>query len=521
MGGEENTVSLEDILERVTSLSTGEKDELIKATALATKKMRFVPLPGPQTEAYLSEADILLYGGAAGCGKSYMLVGLSSQEHTRGIIFRRESSQTDGLEEAGRQIIGGTARFNGTDKAWSWEDGRSLKLAGMQLVGDWVKHAGRERDFIGYDEAGEFQKEQIASLMAWNRGPAGQRCRIVLASNPPRSSDGYWMLEWFAPWLDAGHSNPAVPGELRYAIMVDGTPNWVDSPDPVEVNGELQRPLSFTFIPATLVDNPYRDTPEYRAKLQSLPEPLRSQLLYGDFGAGQEDEANQTIPTSWIREAQNRWRSTPPVGVPMCAIGVDVAQGGKDDTVLAPRYDGWYAPLIVEKGVDTPDGTAVAGLIVKHRRNQARVVVDLGGGYGGTAYGHLKANDIDAVGYMGVKPTMARTKDKQLKFFNTRSAAYWKFREALDPSQEGGSQICLPPDPILVSDLCAPTYEVGSNGIKVEAKEKVVDRLGRSPDRGDAVVMAWWDGLKQSNNNGGWAGLSARRVPKVIMRRGR
>jgi hypothetical protein len=81
-------------------------------------------------------------------------MGLASQEHTRSIIFRRESSQTDGLEEAGKQIIGESAKFNGTDKEWVWGTaGRSLKLAGMKEPGDWNKHAGRERDLIGFDEA--------------------------------------------------------------------------------------------------------------------------------------------------------------------------------------------------------------------------------------------------------------------------------------------------------------------------------------------------------------------------------
>jgi hypothetical protein len=68
------------------------------------------------------------------------------------------------------------------------------------------------------------------------------------------------------------------------------------------------------------------------------------------------------------------------------------------------------------------------------------------------------------------------------------------FREALDPGQPGGSPIALPPDPKLVADLTAPTFEVTPNGIKAEPKEKVCERLGRSTDRGDAVVMAWFEG---------------------------
>jgi hypothetical protein len=302
--------------------------------------------------------------------------------------------------------------------------------------------------------------------------------------------------------------------------MVAGEPKWVEGPDEVEIDGEKYRPLSFTFIPAKLSDNPYRDTPEYRAKLNSLPEPLRTQLLYGDFGVAKVDDAFQVMPSAWVKAAQERWTPNPPNGVPMCCIGVDVAQGGQDKTILAIRHDGWYAPPIAVPGVQTPDGKVVAGLVITHRRDDARVVVDVGGGWGGDAYGHLKENGVDTVSYMGVKKSLRRTVDKQLPFFNVRSEAYWRFREALDPSQPQGSTIALPPDSELVADLCAPLFDVGSNGIRIEAKDEIVKRLGRSTDKGDAVVMAWWDGVRGANIKGGlWKGRNF--TPAVVMKKHR
>jgi len=489
-------VNLDDVLARLNGLSPEDRKAVEQEALEATKHMRFVPLPGPQTDAYLSSADVLLYGGQAGGGKSFLLMGLASQEHQRSIIFRREAGQTDGLEEAGKQIISNDARFNGTDLEWAWPDGRSVKLAGMKEPGDWNKHAGRERDLMGFDEAGEFLREQVASLLAWNRGPEGQRCRVVLASNPPRTADGAWMLEWFAPWLDENWPDRARPGELRYAVLIDGKPIWQDGPAEVSIEGESYRPLSFTFIPATLSDNPFRDTPEYRAKLNSLPEPLRSQLLKGLFALGGDDDPWQVIPTDWVNQAIARWKPTPPEGIPMCSIGADVAQGGADQTVLAIRHDGWFAPLLAVPGSQTPGGTDVAGLVISKRRDGAQVVIDIGGGWGGDAYAHLKANEIDCIGYMGVKESHRHTQDNQLKFYNVRTQAYWQFREALNPDQPGGSDICLPNDKELIADLCAPKFTVEKMGIKVEPKESVVKRLGRSPDRGDAVVMAWHSGPK-------------------------
>ena len=77
----------------------------------------------------------------------------------------------------------------------------------------------------------------------------------------------------------------------------------------------------------------------------------------------------------------------------------------------------------------------------------------------------------------------------------------------------------LPPDSVLVADLCSPSYEITPNGIKVEAKDKVVDRLKRSPDRGDAAVMAWYDGLKQQSIPGGFDAHRRRKMPTVVLGR--
>ena len=506
-------MKLDDLLGRINELTPADKSELVKIAVASTKDLKIIPNIGPQTTAYFSEADIILYGGAGGSGKSFLSLALAIQKHKRSIIFRRESTQTDGLIAAAKEVIGDDARFNGSDLEFTWPDGRSCKFAGLPAPDDWRKHAGRERDLFIYDEAAEFLEVQVASLFAWNRGPEGVHCQVVLASNPPRSAEGAWVKKWFAPWLDIRYQKPAASGEIRWAIYRNNETTWVDGPEPITIDGETVHPKSRTFIRATLTDNPYRNTDTYRASLQTLPDVLRRQMLHGDFEAGEEDNAFQTIPTSWVRAAQQRWRSTQPVGVPMCAIGVDVAQGGNDNTVIATRYDGWYPPLKVYPGKATPDGKAVGGLVVQHRRNDAKVIIDIGGGWGGDAYAHLRENGIDTVGYMGVKQSLRRTVDNQLKFTNVRTEAYWRFREALDESQDGGSPIQLPEDPELVADLCAPSYKVGPNGISVEAKVDVVKRLGRSPDKGDAVVMAWWAGTKQSNIEGGWKAKN--RTPTV------
>jgi len=117
-----------------------------------------------------------------------------------------------------------------------------------------------------------------------------------------------------------------------------------------------------------------------------------------------------------------------------------------------------------------------------------------------------------------------RSKDSSIPFQNKRSAAIWRFREALDPSQPGGSPISLPDDPEMVADLTAPTYRIENHVIKVESKEKVCERLGRSTNKGDAIVMAWFDGPKEINSALDWLERKEQKslkgmAPKVIMGR--
>ena len=531
---------LEEFLERVQQEPLENRRQFVKDAEARTRHMLWVPNPGPQTDAYLCEADELLYGGQAGGGKTHLALGWGINEAQNGIIFRRELSQTDGLEKEGKAIIGNRAGFNGSDHEWTWSNGKTLKLGGMKDEGSWNAHAGRERDYAEFDEAGEFLEVQVASFSAWLRAAPGKRTRLILGSNPPRTAEGLWLLEWFAPWLDPQHPMyPVAPGELRWCVYVgkpgEGRTVWVDGPGTYTIEGEKYSAKSRTFIPASLEDNPFRNTPEYIAKLQSLPEPLRSQLLKGDWHAGLQDAANQVIPTDWVRAAQRRWTPLPPVGIPMCAIGVDATGGGEGKMVQAIRHDSWFAPLVKTEGKDMPQskqGSHAAGLVLAQRRDNALVIVDMGGGWGGALFNHLEENQIACQGYKGAEAATRRTRDAKLGFTNTRSAAYWGVREALDPDQPGGPTMALPPDQRLLAGLCAPTFEVTSRGIKVEPKsrreggqEGVVERLGWSPDEADAVVMSWWAGPKEITNALEWAearieGRGKRGMqPKVLMGR--
>ncbi|HSG05375.1 MAG TPA: terminase, partial [Nitrospiria bacterium] len=363
----------------------------------------------------------------------------------------------DRLVEDALKIHGSRDGFNGSPPPkLRVSDEQIIDFAAAHRVGDEQDQMGKGRDLLGVDEATHFAESQIRFLMGWNRTDTpGQRVRTVLATNPPLTAEGLWVIKMFAPWLDPAFPKPAKPGELRWVISdEDGKDLWVDGPHDIRtVNGKELRPTSRTYIPSKVTDNPYYAQTDYERQLDAMPEPYRS-LLMGGFRTSFRDAENQVIPTVWIRDAMTRWTPRPPDGIPMCAIGVDASGGGEDPMVLATRFDGWFAPITEVPGKSIPmdrSGTFAAGIVISHRRDRAGVVVDLGGGYGNSMYEHLKLNDIDVIGHKGAEASTLRTRDKQLKFYNKRSEVIWRFREALDPDQPGGSPIVLPDDPILLA----------------------------------------------------------------------
>lgn len=452
------------------------------------------PWPGgPQERAYLSPADITGYGGAAGGGKTDLALGLATTAHRDSIVFRRVYPQLLGIIKRSRGLIGPRGRYNGTDKVWRLDDGREIEFGAVQYEESVDAYKGRPHDLIVFDEATEFLESQVRFLLGWLRTTIpGQRCRAALTFNPPTSSDGEWIIPFFGPWLDEAHPNPALPGELRWYTTIDGVD--VERPDgePFEHEGHTLRPLSRTFFPARLADNPALAGTNYAATLQALPEPLRSQLLFGDFKAGVRPDAWQCIPTAWIKAAMDRWRERPKPTGPASLSGLDVAHGGDDKTVKADRYGDWFAPLRKWPGAETPTGNTAATLVVRDHDPRTPLNVDAIG-YGASAAERLA--ELPPMGFgLRARPVnvgeASRKRDRSGKWrlVNLRAEGYWMLREALDP--DNAPTLCLPPDPELLADLAAPRYEITTSGIKLESKDDIKVRLRRSPDCGDAVALA-------------------------------
>lgn len=484
-----NPSEVSELLQYLSPEQRAELDEL-----LLEGQPCWIPQQGPQSDAFSSPADIVGYGGAAGGGKSDLAVGLALTQHKRSIIYRKEGKQLQPIYDRVEEIIGTRSGLNRQDGIWRLPENRLLFFGGLNNPDDYKKYQGHPHDLKIFDEATEIPEYMVRFLMGWMRSSdRNQRCRVLMAFNPPTDSDGRWVIKFFAPWLDPEHPNPAEYGELRWYTTVEGKDVEMPNGDPVEIDGELVTPLSRTFIPSKVEDNIYYMESGYKAALQALPEPLRSQMLKGDFSAGVKDDMWQVIPEAWVLEAQKRWKPLEEK-VPMDSMGVDVARGGSDETIISCRHGNWFDELRTFPGKMTPDGPAVAGLVVKERRDAAPVHIDVVG-WGSSPYDFLIENGVQAEPINGAASAKGYTsRDGGLPFFNFRSMIIWRMREALDPAYD--EKIALPPDDELRRDLCTPKWSFGKGGIKVETKEEIMKRLRRSPDRGDAVCYANIDTMK-------------------------
>jgi len=477
---------------RLSHLTPAQRRELETLVRADRAQTLWRPLPGPQRAAFESKATIIGYGGAAGGGKTDLAIGLALTQHQRVAIFRENGTELLGVVDRLAELLGSRDGFNGKDNIWRTlrRDGTAvqIELGSFPNPGDEEKYRGRPHDFLVFDEAQNMRESAVRFLLGWLRTTdQSQRCRAVLGFNPPSSIEGRWLLKFFAPWIDKSHPNPAKPGELRWFAVIAGKEVEVDGPDPFRHDNEFIMPQSRTFIPSRIADNPFLMATGYMSQLQSMPEPLRSQMLNGDFSAGIQDDQQQVIPTAWVELAQARWKR-PDVLPPMTSMGVDVARGGRDQTIIARRHGTWWfdEPLVYA-GSTTPDGPSIAGLVVAAMRDHAPIHVDVIG-VGSSPYDFLVQTGLQCIPVNVAMKAPGFTTSGSVGFANLRSSLWWQMRELLDPTANNG--IALPPAPALLADLTSATWKLVGGSIQVASRDDIIKRIGRSPDYASAYLLA-------------------------------
>lgn len=514
-----------DELKQIKDMTRAKSGELWKAQI------------GPQADAFYSPADELLYGGAAGGGKTDLLLGLALTSHTRSLLFRRQSTDLDGLWERLLDLtpLEWVDTRNGVKKRQTIRPQHGFRLVEMghlEADGSEKTWQGRPHDFIGFDEAAQLAEQKVLFVCQWLRSASpGQRQRVVFATNPPipdlkngrftDASTGDWLKRWFAPWLDANYPNPAQPGELRWCYVrqvgEDIETVWVSGPgrydietgermpdDPDEQRKRVRKlgsalvahAKSRTFIRSLVHDNAYLAGTGYLERLSATPEPLRSLLLEGKFGIKLADHPMQVIPTNWILAAQRRWHLRQDGETnerpPMLLLAADIAQGGVDNsTIVSLDMMNTFSPITRRPGTETPTGFEVMNMLMMARRNNALVVLDGTGGWGGSTRDLLLSHHgIRAVMHIASENMRVWTSDGRFKLFNERSAMWWFMREALDPDNSEYN-IALPPDDTLLAQLSSAHWGLRENTIIVESKDAIRSRIGSSTDHADVVLMAW------------------------------
>lgn len=264
------------------------------------------PQEGYQTLALSSEADIVIGGGAAGAGKSFVLL-LEPLRHKDvrgfgGVIFRRTSPMIraeGGLWDASMKLYTKVIGANPVESRLEWNFGPETKLKFSHLeyeknIFDWQ---GAEIPFIGFDELTHFTETMFFYLLSRNRSMCGVRPYVRATCNPDPDSWVAKLIEW---WIGPdGFPIPERRGVVRYFMRHKGKYIWGDTKQEViQKAWHILEPMverakvdpdefvkSITFIGGTIYENKalLATNPSYLGNLNSQNEEIKAQLLDGNW----------------------------------------------------------------------------------------------------------------------------------------------------------------------------------------------------------------------------------------------
>jgi len=270
----------------------------------------FKPNEGPQTEFLAASEREVLYGGAAGGGKSYAMLAdpLRYMGHPSfsGLLLRHTTEELRELifksQELYPQIWPGI-KWSERKMQWVAPSGARLWMSYLDRDEDVARYQGLAFSWIGFDEL-----TQWATPFAWNymrsrlRSTAPDLPIYMRATTNPGGRGHGWVKKMFI--------DPSIPNRAFNATDIEtGTELLYPEGHSKEGAPLFKR----KFIPASLVDNPYlAESGDYEAMLLSLPEQQRRQLLNGDWDIKEGaafTEFDRTIhvvepfdiPSSWIK----------------------------------------------------------------------------------------------------------------------------------------------------------------------------------------------------------------------------
>ncbi len=321
------------------------------------------PQAGPQTMFMASPADIVIYGGAAGGGKTYALL-LEALRHKNvkgfgSVIFRHNYNQITaegGLWDASQKIFGQIPDANSRKSPklhWRFDGGGKLNFAHIEREEDLQSWQGTEIAYIGFDELTHFTKHQFLYMLSRNRTTCGIRPYIRATCNPDADS---WVADFISWWIDqdTGYPIPERSGQIRWMCVINDTIYFAGTREELvnEQGVDIDDCKSVTFIASRLEDNKVlteRD-PGYLANLKALPTVEMERLLYGNW------KIKPAAGLYFKRSQVGEFLEIVPDDVTIWARGWDLAATSED-----------------EEG----DPAYTAGVLIGKRRNGRYVVANV------------------------------------------------------------------------------------------------------------------------------------------------
>lgn len=335
------------------------------------------PQAGPQTMFMTSPADIVVYGGAAGGGKTYALLlevlRNKDVKNFGAVIFRHNYNQVTaegGLWDASHKIfsqVPGASSRKSPKLSWRFDNGAKLSFAHLERDEDLQSWQGTEIAYIAFDELTHFTRKQFLYMLSRNRSTCGIRPYIRATCNPDADS---WVADFISWWIDqdTGYPMPERSGRIRWMCVLNDVIYWGDSPEElVEKYGiEPDKCKSVTFIASRLEDNKIlmEKDPGYMANLQALTEVDMERLLKGN------------------------WKIKASAGRYFKRIQVNLIEEVPDDIIMWCRAWDLAATSEDENG----DADYTSGVLMGRRKNGTIVILDV-------INQRMKAGDVEKLVY--------------------------------------------------------------------------------------------------------------------------
>lgn len=271
------------------------------------------PQPGPQWQFSATSADICIYGGAAGGGKTFALLLEPTRHYKvpgfRASIFRNTFTQITmqgGMWDISQEIyphLG--AKSNESKYSWSFPSGAKVSFSYLNREADKIKYLGAQITFLGFDQLEQFSEGSFFYLIGRTRSMSNVTPYVRATCNPDPDS---WLRDFLDWWLDeeTGLPIPERAGVLRWFVRINDKIIWSDDPKELQekYGGDNEQykllPKSMTFIPAFLSDNRILtdNDPTYFSSLMTLPYIEQQQLLHGNWNI--RPEAGKVFNRAWF-----------------------------------------------------------------------------------------------------------------------------------------------------------------------------------------------------------------------------